>query len=193
MAKSQRSHHQVVCNTASLQLLLWAIVLFAFLGRTSALSVNLAPSSQQIVASSYTTWSKPSYAADGNDQTVFHSAYPGDVGSGSANDFTPFVGLQLAQLSTINKIVILNRLGAEDRLQNAEVRIGTNSITNSSSVGRNALVWKQTATQGAVIEINLNPPVTGLWVSLQNFNPATTYVPSKGYQFVLDIFDIQVL
>ncbi|GIM09172.1 hypothetical protein Vretimale_13045 [Volvox reticuliferus] len=39
MAKSQRSHHQVVCNAASLQLLLWAIVLFAFFGRTSALTV----------------------------------------------------------------------------------------------------------------------------------------------------------
>ncbi|GIL87728.1 hypothetical protein Vretifemale_15767, partial [Volvox reticuliferus] len=153
----------------------------------------LALSSQQIVASSQTTGSQPSYASDGNDQTLFHSAYPGDVGSGSANDFTPFVGLQLAQLSTINKIVILNRPGFENRLQNAEVRIGTDAITNSSSVGRNALVWKQTATQGAVIEINLNPPVTGLWVSLQNFNPATTLIPSKGYPFVLNIFEIQVL
>ncbi|GIL87727.1 hypothetical protein Vretifemale_15766, partial [Volvox reticuliferus] len=155
--------------------------------------VNLALSSQQIVTSSQTTGSQPSYAADGNDQTLFHSAYPGDVGSGSANDFTPFVGLQLAQLSTINKIVILNRPGFENRLQNAEVRIGTDAIINNSSVGCNALVWKQTATQGSVIEINLNPPVTGLWVSLQNFNPATTYMGSKGYPFVLNIFEIQVL
>ncbi|GIL80371.1 hypothetical protein Vretifemale_9489, partial [Volvox reticuliferus] len=59
-------------------------------------AVNLALSSKQIVASSQTTLSKPSYAADGNNQTLFHSAYPGDVGSGSDKDFTPFVGLQLA-------------------------------------------------------------------------------------------------
>ncbi|GIL67511.1 hypothetical protein Vafri_20869 [Volvox africanus] len=155
--------------------------------------VNLALSSRTIVASSQTTGSRPSYAADGNNGTLFHSAYPEDVGSGSESDFNPYVGLELSQLSTISKIVILNRPGFEYRLQNAEVRVGTNAITNrSSTVDGNAVVWKQTATQGSVIEISLNPPVVGRWVSLQNLNP-TTWLTQEGYPYVLNFLEIQVL
>lgn len=169
-----------------------ATILIASLdGAFAELPVNLvALYPPKVVASSLATLSDLKNVADGNTNTMFHSAYPNSVAFGSANDYTPYVGLELSQLSYITKIVIFNRPDFQSRLQNAEVRVGFNDIVSNSSVTTNPLVWKQNTPQGSVVEITLSAPVLGKWVSLQNFNSRSD--ANDAGSFVLNIMEIQV-
>ncbi|GIL57011.1 hypothetical protein Vafri_12276, partial [Volvox africanus] len=91
-------------------------------------------------------------------------------------DLKPWFSVDLGNLSYISSVVIQNRCdGFDDRMKNAELRIGNVSIqtsSNTSSIASNGLVWTQTTPLGRceARPIPFNPPILGQWLTLQNNN-----------------------
>ncbi|KAG2496954.1 hypothetical protein HYH03_004960 [Edaphochlamys debaryana] len=120
----------------------------------------------------------PSYAVDGdkNESSWFFNSGFYDI-SGSS-DLTPWLSVYLGYTVKVMSVVITNRVsGYGERLANAKVRVG--NVTLTHDVAKEVLNWSPvfwTQTQplatGASIEV-LPPggPITGRWVSIQNFNP----------------------
>ncbi|GIL58344.1 hypothetical protein Vafri_13395 [Volvox africanus] len=109
---------------------------------------------------------------------------------------TPWLSVDLGNVSSISKVVLWNRCDCcWHRLENAELRIGNVSITepsDTSSLTRNPLVWKQQPTDFeqfsascASLSILLYPPKVGRWVTLQNKN-------GRADEPFINIYEVQV-
>ncbi|EFJ40734.1 hypothetical protein VOLCADRAFT_99427 [Volvox carteri f. nagariensis] len=96
-------------------------------------------------------------------------------------------------LFTISRIVLYNRRDCcGEQLVNAEIRVGGALVSNSltaAQINLNQLVRRVAgaSTIGAIITVQLRPPVTGRYITLQNFgNNATARAAS------LQVAELQV-
>ncbi|GLC64921.1 hypothetical protein PLESTF_000222000 [Pleodorina starrii] len=116
----------------------------------------------------------PQFATDGfipdTGQKIFRS---------DTNDVNPWLCVDLGGLFTISQIVYYNRRDCcGERVVFAEFRIGGALVANNLSalqITLNELVFKMTgpSSTGAVVTINVNPPVSGRFVTMQNFGDST--------------------
>lgn len=94
-------------------------------------------------------------------------------------DSTPWFAVDLGDPSVITQIIVYNRIECcGERLSNAEIRLfnGT-SVPVSGVIGpitSGQLVWKQNGqgTTGGTYTINVDPPVIGRFMTIQNLNPS---------------------
>ncbi|GLI71664.1 hypothetical protein VaNZ11_016943 [Volvox africanus] len=113
----------------------------------------------------------PKYVVDGNT-TSAGVVYQSDFG-----DVSPWVSIDLGAPAAVHHVVLHARNGFLIPQQSGlEVRVGNTSITNTedtSLLSRNPIVWRQSGatTDGAVMDIYLDSPVVGRWVTTQSSIP----------------------
>jgi hypothetical protein len=120
---------------------------------------------------------QPRYAVDGVTQyfDTLSKSSPQIMHTAEGDD-TPWLSIDLGASMTIVRVVIWNRCDCcQNRLQNAELRIGNTAISSSadtSKITTNPLAWKQTARLGlcAPQMITFDTPKVGRWVTIQNLN-----------------------
>ncbi|EFJ46737.1 hypothetical protein VOLCADRAFT_92832 [Volvox carteri f. nagariensis] len=121
----------------------------------------------------------PQFATDGiisdTGLNIFRS------GSG---DPSPWLSIDLAGLYNVNRIVLYSRQDCcKELLANAEIRVGGALVSNfltSAQIPLNQLVYRVMgpSTSGSVLNIELYPPVTGRYITLQSFGINNATVPS---------------
>ncbi|GLC75096.1 hypothetical protein PLESTF_001593500 [Pleodorina starrii] len=91
-------------------------------------------------------------------------------------DSARWLSVDLGGLANISRIVLWNRaFCCQERLANAEMRVGTWPIRNANDTGfvtSNPLVWQQNGGGSYAVEayqVVFSPPVVGRWVTVQNF------------------------
>ncbi|KAG2501520.1 hypothetical protein HYH03_000027 [Edaphochlamys debaryana] len=108
------------------------------------------------------------------------------------DDLRPWVAIDLGVSIPVTRVVVHNRADSwGERLDRSELRIGGAPLDQpGADPAANPLVWRQAsaARRAEVITVDLDPPVAGRWVSLQNLNPRPE---PEGYYF-LHVAEVQV-
>ncbi|EFJ48203.1 hypothetical protein VOLCADRAFT_91331 [Volvox carteri f. nagariensis] len=184
--RGEPSTSSAVMPVISLPLLLLATLMMATCATGDDDLPNLALRQATYASSVNWTWEVstylyPGYAVDGVTEypsplhastlSLFHS---------EASDPTPWISVDLGAVALVKRVVIINRRDCcQDRLRNAELRIGNVSITNAAGGGDtrnitgNPLVWQQDAGTyiNASATIPFDTPKVGRWVTLQIKQP----------------------
>ncbi|KAG2500875.1 hypothetical protein HYH03_001635 [Edaphochlamys debaryana] len=106
----------------------------------------------------------------------------------NASDRFPWVAVDLSTPCLVEKVVIYNRRDCcGNRLVAAELRLGDQSVSNGTQIPLNPVVWKQSGTAGAVLNITLPAHRQGRFITLQNRNPST-----NSSDWALNILEIEV-
>ncbi|EFJ51712.1 hypothetical protein VOLCADRAFT_87443 [Volvox carteri f. nagariensis] len=139
--------------------------------------MNLALHKAVFASSSHMHWMcknydcKPDNAVDGDtssQQSLFSSA---------PSDTSPWLSIDLGAIAIVHSIILYkNPFCWCDWLVNASLLVGNASITSddmsdaTTRISPNQLVWNQTelGTTGEKVYIQVDPPVVGRWVTLQN-------------------------
>ncbi|GIL55362.1 hypothetical protein Vafri_10919 [Volvox africanus] len=147
--------------------------------------VNLALGQPTYASSSFVLYlcpdfdCNPKYIVDGNT-TSLDAVYQSDFG-----DVAPWVSIDLGALAAVHRVVLYARSAFLIPQQSGlEVRVGNTSITtaaDTSLVSENPVVWQQSSTTegGAVLDIYLDSPVVGRWVTAQSSIPFMALVEAQ--------------